>query len=331
MCREAAQGRRAAAAGPADGLDFCVAALHAFAREHVMTRSFLRQLVLDVERNGVDAATALPALAALPPDLARGPHAIPLLARSAVSRHEAVPPPLPGRLPRGCPQPAARTGCAALTDCGIAGFGRIREIESDATAAAAAGRPSPHDDGDDDDVLFPDSAGRHKRRRRRRSADTSPRDSHDSPVRWAYPGLSTDPSESSSSRSTPPESHQDASSASSSYPDPHTAAATGFLPSVFTAHGHGLPHRSNSPAVASAPMLGYVGLLPPPPTPGGMGDDDPSLYTAAADVASAWAFLGTTASATTVDWNAIYTTSSGFDPGPPVAEGGAAATTTTTP
>lgn len=288
---------RAGGAGPVDGLDFCVAALHAYAREHVMTRSFLRQLVLDVERNGLDGL--VPAFAALPPDLARGPHAIPLLARSAVSRHEAVPPPLPGRLPLGRPQ-GARTGCTALTECGIAGFGRIREIESD----AAAGGPSPEDD---DDEGLP-STGRHKRHKRRRSAETSPRGSHDSPVRWYPGGLSTDPSDSTvSSRSTPPES-QDAPSSVSSFPDPHAAAA--FLPSAFAVHS--LPHRKNPPVVPAGAMVGDVRPA------GGMGVD-PGLYAAAADDddASAWDFLGTTTSATTVDWNAIYTASSGFDPRPP--------------
>lgn len=98
MCKEAQ------APAYADNLDFVIAAMEALGRTHTITRAFLRQVVVDVERNGVSNFVRLPRLDSLGDDFnAQVSHNIPLVARSSISRHSEVQPPLPGRLPLGRP------------------------------------------------------------------------------------------------------------------------------------------------------------------------------------------------------------------------------------
>ncbi|OTB06887.1 hypothetical protein M426DRAFT_9314 [Hypoxylon sp. CI-4A] len=87
-----------------DNLDFIIAAMEALGRDHAITRAFLRQVVVDIERNGVQHIVHLPRIADLGPVFhTQLSHNIPLLARSKISRHTEVQPPLPGRLPLGRP------------------------------------------------------------------------------------------------------------------------------------------------------------------------------------------------------------------------------------
>ncbi|KAI1144026.1 hypothetical protein F5Y05DRAFT_14690 [Hypoxylon sp. FL0543] len=88
----------------AENLDFLIAAMEAFGRNHLITRAFLRQVVADIERNGIQNIVQLPRLDNLDPDFrTQVSHNIPLLARTRISKHSAVQPPLPGRLPLGKP------------------------------------------------------------------------------------------------------------------------------------------------------------------------------------------------------------------------------------
>jgi hypothetical protein len=87
-----------------DNLDFIVSAMDAIGRDHLVTRAFLKQVMLDIERNGITHIVRLPRLDKLPHVVAVGNHNIPLLVRSKISRHTQIQPPLPGRLPLGSPQ-----------------------------------------------------------------------------------------------------------------------------------------------------------------------------------------------------------------------------------
>ncbi|KAI1085784.1 fungal-specific transcription factor domain-containing protein [Whalleya microplaca] len=85
-------------------LDFIITAMEAVGRDHAITRAFLRQVVLDIERNEIQHIVRLPGLGNLSEDFTSNiTHNIPLLARSKISRHSEVQPPLPGRLPLGKP------------------------------------------------------------------------------------------------------------------------------------------------------------------------------------------------------------------------------------
>lgn len=87
-----------------DDLEILVKAMEAIGRQHKITRAFLHQAILDIERNGLTTSVKIPWFA----KYANGEnlmytHNIPLLARSSVSRHSKIQPPLPGRLPLGNP------------------------------------------------------------------------------------------------------------------------------------------------------------------------------------------------------------------------------------
>ncbi|KAI1752314.1 hypothetical protein F4782DRAFT_530569 [Xylaria castorea] len=84
-----------------DNLDFILSAMEAVGRTHSVTRSFLRQALLDIECNGVQDIVRLPRVTRLSQRLNNGvSHNIPLLARTRLSRHSEAQPPMPG-LPAG--------------------------------------------------------------------------------------------------------------------------------------------------------------------------------------------------------------------------------------
>ncbi|XXH04793.1 homeodomain super [Hypoxylon texense] len=103
MCKEA-QAEAHPPASYADNLDFVIAAMEALGRNHAITQAFLRQVVVDIERNDIHQFVRLPRLDNLGEDFnTQISHNIPLVARSSISRHSKVQPPLPGRLPLGKP------------------------------------------------------------------------------------------------------------------------------------------------------------------------------------------------------------------------------------
>ncbi|KAI0453286.1 hypothetical protein F5B21DRAFT_505513 [Xylaria acuta] len=82
-------------------LDFILSAMEAVGRTHSITRSFLRQALLDIEWNGVQDIVRLPRVARLSQHLNNVvSHNVPLLARTRMSRHSEAQPPMPG-LPAG--------------------------------------------------------------------------------------------------------------------------------------------------------------------------------------------------------------------------------------
>lgn len=88
-----------------DNLDFMLSAMEAIGRTHSLTRSFLRQALLDIERNGVQDIVQLPRVTRLNQRLNNTvAHNVPLLARTRLSRHSEAQPPLPG-LPVGRTKP----------------------------------------------------------------------------------------------------------------------------------------------------------------------------------------------------------------------------------
>lgn len=78
--------------------------MEALGRDHEITKAFLRQVAVDIERNDIQHIVRLPHLDNLSEDFkTQISHNIPLVARSSISRHSQVQPPLPGRLPLGKP------------------------------------------------------------------------------------------------------------------------------------------------------------------------------------------------------------------------------------
>ncbi|KAI0434112.1 hypothetical protein F5Y09DRAFT_338004 [Xylaria sp. FL1042] len=85
----------------ADNLDFLLSAMEAIGRTHSVTRSFLRQALLDIEQNGIQDIVQLPRVTRLSRNLSTTvSHNVPLLARTRMSRHSEAQPPLPS-LPVG--------------------------------------------------------------------------------------------------------------------------------------------------------------------------------------------------------------------------------------
>ncbi|KAI1460659.1 hypothetical protein F4805DRAFT_371255 [Annulohypoxylon moriforme] len=87
-----------------ENLDYIISAMEELGRTHYITRAFLRQVVVDIERNEIRDIVHLARLDHLNDEFGISiTHNIPLLARSRMSRHSGVQPPLPGRLPLGKP------------------------------------------------------------------------------------------------------------------------------------------------------------------------------------------------------------------------------------
>lgn len=57
-----------------DNLDFIISAMDAIGREHIITRAFLKQLLLDLDRNNITQITRVPKLGSLPEIIAIGNH-----------------------------------------------------------------------------------------------------------------------------------------------------------------------------------------------------------------------------------------------------------------
>ncbi|GAB1320116.1 Citrinin biosynthesis transcriptional activator ctnR [Madurella fahalii] len=82
-------------------LELLAKSMDSMGRRHTLTRAYLNQLLLDLERNGISGLIDfVPTISELKPCC----HGIPIVARGPVSRHSKVQPPLPGRLPLWAPQ-----------------------------------------------------------------------------------------------------------------------------------------------------------------------------------------------------------------------------------
>lgn len=95
-------------------LEFLLTAMGAIGKQHMITQSFLRQAVLDLERGGLLGAVRVPPPEQPEPGTPLMPcgNNIPLFARSRMSRNTDILPPLPGRLPLN--NPVGRRGPGGL-------------------------------------------------------------------------------------------------------------------------------------------------------------------------------------------------------------------------
>ncbi|GJC80708.1 citrinin biosynthesis transcriptional activator ctnR [Colletotrichum liriopes] len=97
-------------------LKFIITAMEAIGRKHVITQAFLQQIFMDVERNGLSGIIDLPNLTNYKNLFGWTCSNIPLLARSSISKHTEIQPPLPGRLPLGNPKGTAYAYALTGTD-----------------------------------------------------------------------------------------------------------------------------------------------------------------------------------------------------------------------
>lgn len=88
-------------------LKFIINAMEAIGRRHIITQAFLQQIFMDIERNGLSGVIDLPNLAHYKNLFGWTSSNIPLLARTSISKHTEIQPPLPGRLPLGNPKGTA--------------------------------------------------------------------------------------------------------------------------------------------------------------------------------------------------------------------------------
>ncbi|KAG9253901.1 binuclear zinc transcription factor [Emericellopsis atlantica] len=99
-----------------------IQAMEAIARVHQITRAFLQQACLDIERNGLLSVIEAPSLGKYRDSFGMAGSNIPMLARSSVGRHTKVSPVLPGRLPLDKPEGRVRPANLRLSkgNCSVA-------------------------------------------------------------------------------------------------------------------------------------------------------------------------------------------------------------------
>lgn len=114
-------------------LTVIVQAMEAISRTHEMTKAFLQQACLDIERNNLSSIIRIPSLGSYRDIFGGAKSNIPLLARVSVGKHTEISPVLPGRLPLG--NPLGRTRPTHLK-LGISPL--VDPLEEDAILAADA-------------------------------------------------------------------------------------------------------------------------------------------------------------------------------------------------
>lgn len=82
--------------------------MEAIARFHEITRAFLQQACLDIERNGLANSIQMPMLRKYREVWNTTESSIPLIARNSISKHSELMPVLPGRLPLSNPKGTLR-------------------------------------------------------------------------------------------------------------------------------------------------------------------------------------------------------------------------------
>lgn len=93
-----------------------VQAMEAIGRVHQITKAFLQQTCLDIERNDLSSIIDLTSLSKYREAFGGAYSNIPLLARSAIGKHTNVAPVLPGKLPLRNPLGKARPSSLRLTE-----------------------------------------------------------------------------------------------------------------------------------------------------------------------------------------------------------------------
>lgn len=218
-------------------LNYILSTMSTLSRDHFITRSFLRQVVADIECNDLKAYVNVPKLDFLPSQFATSDCNIPLLVRSAISRHSGTPA-VPGQVPPKVTAEKMKMNASSYSmDCGVACLsGGVRDPVSE-----TASSPVDH--------------ASHKRKRQ--APDRSPAkgtsELDDGSPLWAQTG-SFGYSESLSSDSTPPDSSLYNAATNSESCRPRDLRLDN--PSPGTRHSlfpmQSLPHRTGSPAVVGS-------------------------------------------------------------------------------
>ncbi|TDZ87542.1 Citrinin biosynthesis transcriptional activator ctnR [Colletotrichum sidae] len=120
-------------------LKFIIQAMEGIGRKHLITQAFLQQIYMDIDRNGLSGVIDVPNLNNYKNTFGWTCSNIPLLARSSISKHTEIQPPLPGRLPLGNPKgtayEASNSGCNTTADtarsaCPTEGVGLQSQAEA---------------------------------------------------------------------------------------------------------------------------------------------------------------------------------------------------------
>ncbi|TDZ71767.1 Citrinin biosynthesis transcriptional activator ctnR [Colletotrichum trifolii] len=120
-------------------LKFIIQAMEGIGRKHLITQAFLQQIYMDIDRNGLSGVIDVPNLNNYKNTFGWTCSNIPLLARSSISKHTEIQPPLPGRLPLGNPKgtayEASNSGCNTTADtarsaCPTEGLGLRSQAEA---------------------------------------------------------------------------------------------------------------------------------------------------------------------------------------------------------
>ncbi|KAI1393550.1 fungal-specific transcription factor domain-containing protein [Hypoxylon trugodes] len=251
-----------------DSLEFIIAAMEALGRDHAITNAYLRQVVVDIERNDIRHLVRLPRLdndptAEFTTHLA---HNIPLLARSKISRHSNLQPPLPGRLPLG--KPLGRVVFTNGHDCEYGTWTSdsrsrgwtVQEFQMQAQSKAQSQSSTSCENPNHKN---------HKNKRKR----ASPPHGATSTLDDSTPEATDDPSPSWPSQ---PADHVSTNPSTHPSPPDSLMAATATHGPVFMGASYGvapgqprlkLAHRTSSPQVSAATLKQQTSFPPPFPAP----------------------------------------------------------------
>lgn len=217
-------------------LEFLVNCMVVISKEHIITRAYLQQAMLDIERNGVVTSLDVPIAEIL--NKGSCAHNIPLLARSSISSHSEMQSALPGRLPLG-----------------KAGQVRYSFEKSQSIISSMKGDwLCPYPTTAEDEVVVDLNAAEADRpagKRKRKSAEPRPQTSSAKTNRRAGPAVTTTATTSSSSSSSSASSISSATAASSSAAAAAPSSRQPVFGAAFAAGRAELPHRTGSPTSAA--------------------------------------------------------------------------------
>lgn len=247
-----------------DNLEFLLLAMEALGKQHVITRSFLGQAIDDVHCAGLGSRVRLPKVRPVRPDMPNNDDGrtpapcgsnIPIFARSRISKHNKIMPPLPGRLPLN--NPIGRDLIRREEVSEIV-FPPVHPAGPPSTTGVAPPEvPSSRFRGDEE------RQHAHKRKRVDKLTSPEPSDSaqapsHDRSAAWFLPSRPVE-EVSSSSDITPPPAAGAASGLSfglgfdsgGDYVIPQQNHSSGG-----TQCSYSLPHRAGSSTTGSSPSAG---------------------------------------------------------------------------
>lgn len=129
------QAKETAEAFDSGNLELLIDCLAAIGREHIITRNFLQQIIRDVKFNPWNVNIDISKWENLP--INTGNYNIPLLARSHISQHNPIQPPLPGQSPLQSKSFGVGPGNESQFGCVIG------EVDEDDDDDASGSRPVP--------------------------------------------------------------------------------------------------------------------------------------------------------------------------------------------